>query len=102
MHSVESLLFGRARRGADDHPMARTRLHLHTPFSSSEWRLSPVCDLLRIILLATDIPSSVCVPRLPPKGEHVIDSVDKPPVHELLSQNTNAAFSVPAYQREYS
>jgi hypothetical protein len=32
----------------------------------------------------------------------VIDSVDKPPVHELLSQNTNTVFSVPAYQREYS
>lgn len=32
----------------------------------------------------------------------MIDSVDKPPVHELLSQNTNTVFSVPAYQREYS
>jgi len=60
------------------------------------------CGLLRIILLATDIPSPTPSRASAPKGDTVIDSVDKPPIHELLSQNTNTVFNVPAYQREYS
>jgi len=35
----------------------------------------------------TDIPCSVWIPHLRAEGEHVIDSVDKPPIHELLSLN---------------